>query len=125
MEQQIILTTGTYDLIKEHIRREKVSPAEAEMLHNQLKNAVQVLRRELPEDVVAINTRVTIRQQPDNQEKEYIFVSPDKAKPKRKTTSILTKIGLALVGFKAGDVVNWKFDDEEKQIEIVKVERLH
>ena len=32
MSQNIILTTGTYDLIKDHIRRKKVTPQEEELL---------------------------------------------------------------------------------------------
>jgi regulator of nucleoside diphosphate kinase len=124
MAQNIILTTGIYDLIKDHIRRKKVTPAEEEILKLELKNAKQVTRVNLPEDVVSINSRVTIKDLDTNQEEVYVFVAPDKAKQRNNTKSILTEMGLALVGYQEGDLINWPFKNEPKQIEILKVERL-
>ena len=59
----IILTTGTYDLIKDHLRRKRVSIQEEEILTNELRTAQQVLRRELPADVVCVNS-VVIQKKP-------------------------------------------------------------
>ena len=47
MSTNIILTTGTYDLIKDHIRRKKVNKEQEEILTNELKYAQQVLRKDL------------------------------------------------------------------------------
>lgn len=124
MSQNIILTTGIYDLIKDHIRRKKVTPTEEEVLKLQLKNATQVTRKNLPEDIVTIDARITVKNLTSDQEETYTFVAPDKAKKRNNTESILTKTGLALVGCKVGDVINWDFEGEEKRLEIIKVERL-
>lgn len=124
MSQNIILTTGIYDLIKDHIRRKKVTPIEEEALKLQLKNATQVTRKNLPEDIVTIDARITVKNLNSDQEEIYTFVAPDKAKKRNNTESILTKMGLALVGCKVGDVINWDFEEGEKQLEIIKVERL-
>ena len=124
MSQNIILTTGIYDLIKDHIRRNKVTRKEEEILKLELKNAMQVTRVNLPEDVVSIDSRVTIKDLDTDQEEVYLFVAPDKAKQKNNTKSILTQMGLALVGYREGDLINWPFKDEVKQIEILKVQRL-
>ena len=48
MSQNIILTTGIYDAIKDHLRRKKVTKNEEVRLTSELRNAVQVRRRELP-----------------------------------------------------------------------------
>lgn len=122
--KHIILTTGLYDLIKDHIRRRKVTPTEEAVLNLQLKNAQQVLRKDLPQDVVTVDTRVTIKNHNINEEKTYVFVGPDKAKRKNNTESILSKIGLALVGCKQGDIVNWVLDGDQSEVEVLKVERL-
>ncbi|WP_413999029.1 GreA/GreB family elongation factor [Flavobacterium sp. W1B] len=124
MSQNIILTTGIYDLIKDHIRRKKATPTEEEILKLQLKNAQQVTRKNLPEGIVTIDARVTVKNLDTDQEEIYTFVAPDKAKKRNNTESILTKMGLALVGCKVGDIINWAFEDEEKKLEILKVERL-
>jgi len=124
MSQNIILTTGIYDLIKDHIRRKKTTATEEEVLKLQLKNAQQVTRKNLPEGIVTVDARVTVKNLGSGQEEIFTFVAPDKAKKRNNTESILTQAGLALVGCKVGDVINWVFEEQEKQLEILKVERL-
>ncbi|EIA08885.1 greA/GreB family elongation factor [Flavobacterium frigoris PS1] len=122
MSQNIILTTGIYDLIKDHIKSKKVTPTEEENLKLQLKNAKQLTRKNLPDDVVDIEKRVTVKNLDNDLEETYVFVAPDKAKKRNKTESILTQMGLALVGWKVGDVINWDFEEGEKNLEIMAVE---
>ncbi len=122
--KNIVLTTGVYDLIKDHIRKRQVTPQEEAVLTLQLKNAEQVLRKDLPEGVVTVDTRVTIKNHNINEEKTYVFVGPHKAKRKNKTESILTKLGLALVGCKVGDEINWILEGEESKVEIISVENI-
>ncbi|KVV14792.1 Regulator of nucleoside diphosphate kinase [Flavobacterium sp. TAB 87] len=124
MEQEITLTTGIYDLIKDHIRRKKSTPEEEEILKLQLKRAKQVNRKLLPLDVVTVDAKVTIKDLTSQEEHVHTFVAPDKAKQRNKTESILSTMGLALVGCKIGDIINWSFDEEPKQFEIMNVERL-
>ena len=123
-EQEILLTTGVYDLIKDHIRRKKATLEEEEVLLKQLKKAKQVTRKNLPLEVVTVDAKVTIKNTVTNEEEVYTFVGPDRAKRKNNTQSILSTMGLALVGCKVGDVIHWNFDGQEKQMEIMTVERL-
>lgn len=124
MTQNIILTTGIYDLIKEHIRKKKVTLEEEETLRLQLKHAKQVTRKNLPLDVVTIDAKVKIKNLNTNQEEIYTFVAPDKVKRKNNTESILSNVGLALVGCKVGDVIDWNFNTVAKKLQIISVERL-
>ena len=123
MSDQIILTTGIYDAIKDHLRRKKVSHNEEVRLASELRNALQVRRRVLPEDVVTVNRKVTIKDLSQNkEEEEYIFVGVAEARPKKNKHSILSDMALATVGYKVGDVIEWPFRDGERRIEILKVE---
>lgn len=124
MTQEILLTTGIYDLIKDLIRRKKVTPLEEETLLLQLKKAKQLTRKNLPLDVVTVDSKVNIKNLETNEEEIYTFVAPARAKKKNNTESIISTMGLALVGNKTGDVVKWNFGEEEKQFEITNVERL-
>lgn len=123
-QQEILLTTGVYDLIKDHIRRKKTTLEEEEVLLKQLKKAKQVTRKNLPLDVVTVDAKVTIKNTVTNEEEVFTFVGPDRAKRRNNTESILSTMGLALVGCKIGDVINWNFNGEAKQMEIMNVERL-
>lgn len=124
MSNKIILTTGIYDLIKEQIRRKRVTPEQEKLLTNELKRARQVLRRELPNDVVTVNRKVTLRDHMKNQEETYLFVSAGKEKRKKGKYAVTSDIALATLGYKVGDIIQWPFRDGERKIEILKVEEL-
>lgn len=125
MSENIVLTTGVYDLIKDHLRRKRTTQEEEQILLDQLKTAKQVLRKELPEDVVSVNCEIKIKNISTNEEEKYLFVQTDRQKIKKGKYSILSPIGLATVGNKVGDVINWPFEGGEKQFEIVGVERFN
>ena len=122
MSENIILTTGTYDLIKDHVRRKKVTPQEEELLLSELKHAKQVLRRNLPEDIVSINRRVTYKDHNNNEEKTILLVGPEKSKPNKNKISVLSDEGIAMVGYKVGDFVEWPAKKGNLKLEILKVE---
>lgn len=124
MSDNIIVTTGIYDAIKDHLRRKKVSKDEENRLTGELRKAKQVLRRDLPSDIVTVDRKVTIKDHTQDFEHEYIFVASTKAKPKKNKYSILSDIALATVGYKVGDVIEWPFKEGERKIEILKVEAL-
>lgn len=125
MSENIVLTTGVYDLIKDHLRRKKTTAQEEEILLAQLKSAKQVLRKELPTDVVTINSQVRIKDFANNEERNYQFVQASLEKVKRGKYSILSDIALATVGNKVGDIIDWPFKDGEKKLEILSVETIN
>jgi len=122
MSNNIVVTTGIYDAIKDTLRRKKVSILEEKRLAEELRKAKQVRRRDLPADVVTVERKVTIKDHTQNFEHEYIFVASAKAKPAKNKFSILSDIALATVGYRVGDIINWPFRDGERKIEILKVE---
>lgn len=122
MTANIILTTGLYDLIKDQIRRKKVSKEEEDILTIELKEASQVLRRELPKDVVSVNRRVTYKNHSNQKEKTITFVSPKKSKPSLNKISILSTEGLAMIGYQTGKVIDWPSKNGNLKFEILKVE---
>ena len=80
MSENIVLTTGIYDLIKEHLRRRQTTLQEEQVLLEQLKTAKQVLRKELPEDVVTINCEVNVKDVETNEEQKYLLVDAKREK---------------------------------------------
>ena len=122
MSENIVLTTGIYDLIKDHLRRKRTTIEEEEILLNQLRQAKQVRRKELPQDVVTVNCEVTIKDLETEIEEKFLFVQTSKEKVKKGKYSILSPIALATVGNKVGDVITWPFKDGDKKLEILSVE---
>ena len=122
MTTNIILTTGVYDLIKDHLRRKKVTAEQEDILTQELRHAEQILRRDMADNIVSVGKKVTIKELNSNQEYQLNFVGPDKAKPKKNRHSILMDEGLATVGYKSGDVSEWPTIDGVKKYEILNVE---
>jgi len=124
MSKNIVVTTGIYDMIKDHVRRKKVTREEEDLLLLELKHAKQVLRRELPDDVVTVNRRVKIKDHTDNKEKEYMFVATTKTNNKKGKLSILCDVAVATIGRQVGDIIHWPFKDGKRTLEILKVEHI-
>ncbi len=124
MSKNIVVTTGIYDMIKDHVRRKKVTREEEDLLLLELKHAKQVLRRELPDDVVTVNRRVKIKDHTDNKEKEYMFVATTKTNNKKGKLSILCDVAVATIGRQVGDIIHWPFKDGKRTLEILKVENI-
>ncbi|MCK0157904.1 GreA/GreB family elongation factor [Cellulophaga sp. F20128] len=124
MSKNVILTTGIYNMLKDHVRRKKVTKQEEELLLLELKNAQQLLRRDLPDDIVTVNRRIKIKDHTENKEKEYMFVSTTKTNNKKGKLSILCDVAVATIGRQVGDIINWPFKDGERKLEILMVENI-
>ena len=122
MAENIVVTTGIYDIIKYHLRRKKATKEQEVILIEQLRGAKQVLRRDLPNDVVTVNRKVKIKDIESDLVEEYIFVSTNKAKPAKNKHSILSEMALATVGYGVNTIIEWPFAEGTKKIQIVEVQ---
>lgn len=119
--EKVVLTTGIYDLIKDHVRRKKVTNEQEVLLNEKLRNASQVLRKDLPEDVVAVNKKLVINDLSIGEKKELYLVGPKKTRISNNKISVLSDVGLATLGHKVGEVITWPTSEGEKKYEIIDV----
>ncbi|UYW00367.1 GreA/GreB family elongation factor [Flavobacterium agricola] len=124
MSTPLILTTGVYDLIKDHVRRKKVSKEQEDLLTDNLRHATQVVRKELPENVVTVDRKVKVKNVTANEELELALVGPARAKVTKKRYSILSDIGLATVGKAVGETVEWPTNEGTTTYQILEVAAL-
>ena len=89
------------------------------ILQAELVRATVVAPKELPRDVISMRSRILIAL--DGEEKEISLVYPDEANRATGKLSILSPIGTAIIGYRAGDVVNWHTPGGLKRIEIREV----
>jgi regulator of nucleoside diphosphate kinase len=123
-ETPIILSTGIYDLLKDHLRRRKLSRYNEAKLELELKHARQVLRNELPADVVTVDTYVKVKEMESGKEFTYKLVAPAKARRKHNTLSILSPIGVAILGYTKGAIVQWEMPEGIKKYQIEDVTKI-
>jgi regulator of nucleoside diphosphate kinase len=108
---QIIISALDYDRIKRSIEnaknRKSINNQEAENLLKELSTAKVVKPKEIPNDVITMNSVVKITFVKNNSHIELKLVYPDQANMEKYHLSIFSPIATALLGYKVGDVIDW------------------
>lgn len=78
-----------------------------ESLERELDRAHVVAPTAIPRDVVTMNSCVRLKDVEMGEEKVYTLVFPSEADIKANKISILAPIGTAILGYKAGDLIEW------------------
>lgn len=120
----IVLTTGIYDLLKLQIKKKKLNKSNEDRLEKELKNAKQVLNRDLPDNIVTVNTEVLVKDLNSGEEITQKFVAPHRARRKHGTTSILSEIGVATLGYEENAIIQWDLPEGSRSLQILKVTRI-
>jgi len=102
---------------KETVRKQSVL-----RLHEELKNAIVLDEEELPEDVIRFNSYVVVATK-DGWQNEFQLVTPTESNFSNKKVSVLTPMGLAIIGYAKGDVIDWEFPGGVKSLEIKEVKQ--
>lgn len=92
-------------------------------LSEELKSAKLIPKNKMPEDVIRLNSLVTI-ETPYDVVKTYQIVTPEKGDIRKNRVSVLAPMGLALFGYAEGDEITWMFPMGESQIKIKKVAQI-
>lgn len=97
-------------------------PDVAERLLEELERARVVTAAKLPADIVRMGSRVTYSTNA-GQEQTVTLVYPVDADIEQGRVSVLTPIGTALIGLKAGQSITWRDRaDKRHRLTVVKVE---
>ncbi len=76
-------------------------------LAKELDNSEVVDTRDIPHDVVTMNSKVKFRDLDAQEVCIYNLVYPSFANPDQNKISILAPVGMALLGYRVDDVVEW------------------
>ncbi|MDD5652900.1 MAG: nucleoside diphosphate kinase regulator [Candidatus Omnitrophica bacterium] len=112
-------------LIKE-VRKIKNSRNDAEWarvedLEAELNKAVIVDSDKVPPDIVTMNSKVYLRDMDTGKDEFYQLVYPDDADIEQSKISILAPIGTAILGYKVGDIIEWKVPAGMRKLKIKKI----
>lgn len=119
-------------LIEEDYKRILAWLRDGQLLSAMDGNLIQQLKQELgkaeivssdkaPEDLVRLNSRVTVQEDGKTQTVSFTIVPPGKASLTEKKISILAPIATAVIGYKEGDRVQWEVPSGLKYFTIVEV----
>lgn len=76
-------------------------------LASELKHATIVDSKEIPKNIITMNSMVKLKDLDHDEEMTFSLVYPDNADIFKNTLSILAPIGTAIIGYSVGDTIKW------------------
>ncbi len=76
---------------------------------------------EIPSDVITMNSRALLKDLHTKDQVVFDLVFPQDASPEQNKISILTPLGVAMLGYRIGDVIEWKSNSGTRFLEIEEI----
>lgn len=92
-----------------------------ERLAEGLDKARLVAPKQVPEDVITMNSIIRVKDLDTDEERTYRLVFPAKAGAVDNAISILAPMGTALLGYREGDTIEWDVPTGRKRIKVVEL----
>lgn len=96
---------------------------DVEELLAEIKKAKLVDDKDMPADVIRLNSTVQVYDEYAGKVIELTLVTPKLANIREKKISVLSPVGIALIGCRKGHHVTWKVPSGEKRFTIVDVKQ--
>jgi regulator of nucleoside diphosphate kinase len=77
--------------------------------------------RDVPPDVVTVNSKVELLDLDKNEKMIFVLVFPNEADINQGKISILAPVGTAILGYRVGDKVIWRVPAGQRRIKIQKI----
>ncbi|GAA3790138.1 nucleoside diphosphate kinase regulator [Corallibacter vietnamensis] len=91
-------------------------------LKEELNQAIIAEDKDVPVDVIRFNSLVTVATN-DGWENSFELVLPEESDLKTNKISILTPMGLAVIGYAESDIIDWEFPGGKKSLHIKRVKQ--
>lgn len=90
-------------------------------LYLKLLSAETISQLKISKRVITMNSRVRLRESLTQKEIEVTITYPESANSRESKISILSPVGIALIGQQKGDQVSWKIPSGIGQFEIIEI----
>ncbi|WP_369924067.1 nucleoside diphosphate kinase regulator [Leisingera sp. XS_AS12] len=99
------------------------NPALADRLLEELGRAQVVPSEQMPQDVIGIGSHVTFRDEATGQERAVTLIYPEEADIALQRVSVMTPIGVALLGLTEGAAFHWDTrNSQRRMLTVLRVE---
>ena len=116
----VVLSEHDYRLIKRYVQQ---APAgEGLALEHEIERAIIVQKYAFPPHTVALNSRVSVEEEVSKKVLEFTIVAPVEANAAERRISVLSPLGTALIGFRRGELVEWRMPGGMRKFRILEVE---
>lgn len=119
-QDNLILTQTDFDQLS--LLVDSVQTQVAGFLEEELSRAAIVSDKDLPSDVVSMNSMVVFKDLDTDKEMPVTLVYPRDARIEDNKISILAPVGSALIGLRVGQVINWPMPNGRvKKLQVISV----
>lgn len=124
MEKTMFITVNDYERITELMEFDVLKNKNSEIADRLLKE-LKVAKR-FPQDrisgnIVTMNSRVLLKELTSGRETEITITYPRDADNREKRVSVLSPIGVALLGCREGDITSWRVPGGTGHFKVEKV----
>lgn len=121
MEQQhgILITDQDFERLSLLVHHSEGKGAG--LLEEELSRATVVPQSEIPADVVTMNSTIRFVDEDSGKESEVALVYPKDADVTKRQVSVLAPVGMALIGLKVGQSIEWPMPNGMRRLKVVGV----
>jgi len=95
------------DLIEGMRSTPKAAKLNLDLLEKEINEGILVDPENVPEDVITMNSKVNVSDIESGEKMTYMLVFPSEANISKNKLSILAPLGMALLGYRKGDIIEW------------------
>ncbi len=90
-------------------------------LEGELERAAIISARQIPADVITMNSRARLTDLSNGEQMELTLVFPEDTSKGMDHVSVLAPIGTAIIGYRVGDVIEWDTPDGKAKLRVEKI----
>lgn len=90
-------------------------------LRDELNRGIVVSPKDIPDNVITMNSRVLLRSLGSGKAETHWLVFPDKVNAVKNPVSIMSPLGTSMIGYKIGDVFTWESPAGTEQMEVLDI----
>ena len=125
LTRKIYITQSDFNRLKELIKDINFSSNTDDKclkeLKEELDRAIIVESNKIPNNVITMNSKVCLKDMDSGKEMVYVLVYPACADIEQKKISILAPIGTAILGYKVGEIIEWKVPAGIMRLKVKKI----
>lgn len=124
MRERIYVTDDDYEKLRRLVAgrrgRDHRDLENLDMLEQELDRAEILEPTAIPRDVVTMNSEVRLRDLDSGDERVYRLVFPSQTRAGN-SISVLAPIGTAMLGYRVGDVIEWRVPRGVRRLKVLEV----
>lgn len=124
MKNRIYITDADYEKLRRLVEGRRAAHSmdreNLERLEEELDRAEVVDAADIPHDVVTMNSEVRLLDVDSGETKVYRLVFPAQYRTGN-SISVLAPVGMAMLGYRVGDVIEWPVPKGVRRLKIVEV----